>query len=777
MSIPLYEDFGNAVGEFLNYDTYDSGQRTALANQKHVDIRSFVPTVAPSPFTMFVLDDDHITLLDTLHMSDLESGAVTTPAENWTAGTLGPLADHNNFTALSLSCSSGITTSTQSIAFTISLAAFANSDVLSLALPSFPLSSLDTANSFIDFTSEPSGNFTTGPTDSIPFSASTVTLTTGDSEARFPVSSLVNVNRHAITGVRLRIKATAACTFKCMAIRCLASTWLYAPVDQNTLYGRLGATVPPNANVSLAQAFPTAGAPVTPSDWPVLFFSDGTSGPELVDIEVGAIIQTGANTALNTFALYFRELAMVPRTVGSLDGISMGSVEALQDQLDYSPGVLDTFAQSCYITASVQWGTTGAVHIKDQTGAGYDFSNLPLQPNTPYYMLVKLEDDTLRVRLLNLSAIGIIDWTTPVFDSTTVIDSTFLARRRGRLGWYAHLGEGDTFVESLRPRRTVYGEYRSAPLTSLTPVEGARLYTSTTPDVQLYDGAIATFGATLNPDVTKSRSGHAFRVQCDGQSPLEGVFTAPVRFENLYDTLIEFDLLAPAQVSFGALLRGENRIFELYMPPFAIGQWTHVSIPLSQIASTILPGPYSFYLIQANAVQGTWFVDNPSIRARAVAWEGRGQAGDPLKVINPPWIAFGDAINDPNSAALLGRGNSLQIRGQALTQDASITGVTILPKYAELGHFIWADEAPTYPSAPVPSFTKSVPTPFTGSFNASASTAAGGIAAYAWNFGDGIRSYGVSPIHAYSAHGTYTVTLTVIDEFGQKVSTSQSLTV
>lgn len=774
MAIPLYDDFANAVGQFPNYDTYDSGQRTQLARQKHVDLRSFVPGPGTS-FTMFSLDPDTILTMDTLSMTALESGQPFGPNEAWTAGTLGPITGYNGFTGLSLSCTTGAN-ATQSVMTAISLAAFTNSDFISLALPSFPLSSLTPASTFIDFTSEPTGSFSTGPTDSIAFSTSITTLTTGDCEARFPLSALATVDRHAITGVRLRVQATASCTLRCLAIRCLASTWAFAPVDQNTLYGRLQATVPPNASMAQASAFPTAGAPVTPADWPVLFFSDAASGPLAVDTEIGAVIQTGANSAQNTFTFYFRELPMVPNTVGGLDGASMTALETIGDQLDYAPGVLDDFTHSRYLTASIQWGTSSAVHIKDQSGIGYDFTGFTLSPNTQYYAVAKLEDTSLRVRIYNVNTTGVIDLSTVVFDSTAVVDSAFIPRRRGRVGWYAQLKEGDTFVERLRPRRIVYGEYRSAPLASMTPVDGARLYTSASPDVQLYDGAVATTGAIISLDVTKSRSGRCIRVQCDGQHPLEGLFTAPVRFENFYDSVIEFDLLIPSTVNLAVLLRGENRLISLYLPPLPTNQWAHVTIPLTTIAATTMPGPYSFLLIQADATQNIWFVDNPEIRTRSVTWEGRGHAGDPLKVINPSWIPFGDAINDPHNAALLGRGNSLQVRGQAVTQDATITGVTILPKYAELGHFIWADEAPSYPTAPTASFTTSA-TGLAVAANGSASTASGGVLAYAWNFGDGLNGYGVAPVHTYAAHGTYTITLTVVDADGQKVSVTHSVTV
>jgi PKD repeat protein len=78
--------------------------------------------------------------------------------------------------------------------------------------------------------------------------------------------------------------------------------------------------------------------------------------------------------------------------------------------------------------------------------------------------------------------------------------------------------------------------------------------------------------------------------------------------------------------------------------------------------------------------------------------------------------------------------------------------------------------------APVASFTSAV-TGLSAAFNASASTGAGGIAGYAWTFGDGSSGSGVSPTHAYSAAGTYSVTLKVTDAQGATASKTASVTV
>ena len=53
----------------------------------------------------------------------------------------------------------------------------------------------------------------------------------------------------------------------------------------------------------------------------------------------------------------------------------------------------------------------------------------------------------------------------------------------------------------------------------------------------------------------------------------------------------------------------------------------------------------------------------------------------------------------------------------------------------------------------------------------------GGIAAYEWEFGDGGTATGAEPTHTYAAEGTYTVTLTLIDDGGFEYSASRKVEV
>ena len=85
-------------------------------------------------------------------------------------------------------------------------------------------------------------------------------------------------------------------------------------------------------------------------------------------------------------------------------------------------------------------------------------------------------------------------------------------------------------------------------------------------------------------------------------------------------------------------------------------------------------------------------------------------------------------------------------------------------------------------TAPVASFVFSPTDPMPGDtvfFNGGASTAAAGrtIVSYRWDFGDGTSANGVTASKLYPTARTYTVTLTVTDDFGRTNVLSRTITV
>ena len=62
-------------------------------------------------------------------------------------------------------------------------------------------------------------------------------------------------------------------------------------------------------------------------------------------------------------------------------------------------------------------------------------------------------------------------------------------------------------------------------------------------------------------------------------------------------------------------------------------------------------------------------------------------------------------------------------------------------------------------------------------FDGSDSTPAGWLGGYTWNFGDGTISEGVLVEHVFVDPGVYTVTLTVVDFYGQTSVDTVTITI
>ncbi|MGY1649769.1 PKD domain-containing protein [Geodermatophilus sp. SYSU D01119] len=102
---------------------------------------------------------------------------------------------------------------------------------------------------------------------------------------------------------------------------------------------------------------------------------------------------------------------------------------------------------------------------------------------------------------------------------------------------------------------------------------------------------------------------------------------------------------------------------------------------------------------------------------------------------------------------------------------------TVLPAARVADHFRAGSTGAAVNLAPTASFTSSV-TDLTAALDASASADADGtVASYAWQFGDGTTGTGRTATHAYTAAGTYTVTLTVTDAQGATGTRSVPVTV
>lgn len=157
---------------------------------------------------------------------------------------------------------------------------FHDTDVISVSLPAYPLANVTAAQSFMYITSNPDGDFDIGPTDAVAFSQTTVALISGNSEFRFPRSLLTTIDKQNVTGVRFKIQASSNCTVKIGSVRLLSSDWVYSPIDQDTLWGRLERPVSLTADPATASSFPV-----------------GTGSPGSANMALGGDFESAADLA------------------------------------------------------------------------------------------------------------------------------------------------------------------------------------------------------------------------------------------------------------------------------------------------------------------------------------------------------------------------------------------------------------------------------------------------------------------------------------------------
>lgn len=262
---------------------------------------------------------------------------------------------------------------------------------------------------------------------------------------------------------------------------------------------------------------------------------------------------------------------------------------------------------------------------------------------------------------------------------------------------------------------------------------------------------------------------------------MQGVQSNIFTVSDFENTEITFDIFYPSTAilaggSLQAFLLDPAGIYSINLPLPQIfpDQWQHVRMRMP-FGQTVLTGAYRFVLVQDTATPSTWWVDNISIPSRSIAWDGRAIVDDPWNSNDARWTPFRNVINREGGGVLFPhRGTTLQVRGRALLQDATINRVQFKPKYSGLGRFKPNATVPS--TAPTGNFTATTIGTRTIQF-ASTATDDGYVALSEWNFGDGATGVGSPITHVYAAAGVYTVTLISMDNNGNRSFYSNTVSV
>jgi hypothetical protein len=415
-----------------------------------------------------------------------------------------------------------------------------------------------------------------------------------------------------------------------------------------------------------------------PKEWPILFRSDDPSGindPTPVDAKLLVPFNTGQILQDNRISIYLREKALDTVTQLDLNGDLQDAIDALESQPNFgdaesrarvqydidriedtisggaSEGLVnqasmtqselsgtlqydleriqDTLA-AAWIEVRLEWGPSGAVVklYNAETPGAYHVFNLPfgpavgeIRPETEFVLRADVEDNGIRIRVNELDVDHMVE---EVFDSTVIEDSSLVTRRKGRIGWYAQLMDGDAYVRSVKHSYLNFAEYRSQRFWTDSPVAGSQLFVGATQERELYRGIYTSpWGGVFEAD--SDRGPEAFRIINDAEAPLQGIQTNTMDIDDFANTTVSFDLF----VSQETLNRGSVEAFlwngaqPIPIPLWDVrgDTWSPVKVNLREVAKDWLPGKWALAIVQSVVnYPNAWGIDKISIMSKSISW-------------------------------------------------------------------------------------------------------------------------------------------------------------
>lgn len=779
-SIPSPFTTANSLGRQPNV-IYPWG----LGTLDHVDLRSFAPSSAGIP-----------------------ENWVATPSSAFTSFSVGYNASINNWPMMKVSYVGSSNLTLVSVSDPVDLTAIGEDAILQVALPNFP-ASFSGSTSYLELSSDGFNQEICSLTWS---SAVTVPTVSTSTMMAFSYDQLTGIDLTSVNGVRIRIDGAATGSYTFAALRLVGPGWVQPSVDFDTWNGIL------RQSISLIGTNDEP-VPANQSIPPVWFSAStgGTDDPQPINGTFGILFNTGANSGTDSFGLNMRAVggtdtsqlllqgltqaqlngpqpglistAEIPRTMGDLEGLTMG--EMSQSMLN-----LDAVAENVsttWLSLLVQWGNSPVITVGNSLGVdNYSWTGdqLPTFSNsTTYLAILKLIDNQVRVQIFNVDQIklSVAPGATPIFDSGIISDSYQFIRRPGRIGWQASFTDGNSYIISMCPMSLNFAEYQSTPLNSNTPVAGARLYAQASSNLQLWQNFSSlpiSGGPVVSQDTNRTITGSSTKVYLDNPSAGQGVISnvlSPDALSGITDmanTVINLSVWLPSasQGRLSMYLLGDHGYqAPLNVPNIIPDQWQPITF---NAPPNLQSGNYQLVIVYEGSSTAAFWIDAVSVEQRVVTWSARAN-------MNDPWTSFNDVINtDSGGVVFSHKGTQLQIRAQAHRQDAAIMSAPkIIPIYAQLGKPLWPEDTDAFTD------------PYAGGLSAAFSHSTGGsriytltatspenyITNYIWSISDGTVLNGSSTAHQFPlaapSNTDYNVTLSVIDVYGNQTSTTQILTI
>jgi len=672
---------------------------------------------------------------------------------------------------------------------------FSEEDYLTISLPDFPAEELDLEESEIILYDK--GEHSA----SVFMSESEIPLVQGNCQFRIKLEKFNSINLSSVGKVEWKFIHSGVggtITIYIMGIRIINKDYQLPNIDVNT------------ANDVLQMAYPLDG--ITQSNGfqyegqtyqqPVLYFASnpiGVADPKPIDASMQILFNTGNLEGENIFSYYMRSESKAYITQTDLQGVPQYELdnkpqpqfgiskytERIQEELDqYNQEGLDGQKMisldrkfdpvyNRYIIFEFKWGDSTSLSIRNSVinDVGYSFNNIELESNKNYILSIQLEEGNVRATIDKYIA-SEYNYSENIFDSTLIVDEFQFPRYGGRVGWFASFSDPTTYVKSIVPSSLNFAEYKSRPMISDTPVEGAELFANTIENSDSFESLLYPSEESIQRDSSRTLSGESYKIE------KQSVISNDFELSDANHTFIEFDIYYtnPYPSHLDIYLKCNNYIsFEISPYLNRSEEWQHIKIDLSSTNIPIL-GIYNIEI--KNSTESIYWIDNFHIWSRNIIWEGRSVTNEVWESYSP-WTPFNNITNKTNNGILFPiKGKELQIRAKALSQNAWIAqGLKVIPKYAQLGRIVWPEESLNPLEETSTFITHEVggqPTEieFVGTLNSEF----GENGIYEWNFGDGVIAFGKKTIHTYENSGTsYTVTLSVIDSSGRRASETRTI--
>lgn len=679
MTYTLAETFDDPQGRWQEYapwdgSIYSEADKAILTTNRHVDIRNFrvFTDLVPVP-----QDPD----LDTAFQSNLESPLPQTSleekpglaayTENWEqTGTgfnldliVGKLANHEGWSGLQFTTAGGnLATFLESITVDTPVDISTMDDV-AVVFPDH--NSFDDLLSYIQFTSDPQGNFGTGyDSDQVFFSENTSVMP----QLLIPIANFTsgadaNWDNTAITGVKMylyEVAPTVNSIVTVMAMRGFDSAWQESWLDFDT---RLGAVCIP---VTLDGA-PYAGTQLQEFEF---IRGDGTQNdPIPVDGGYNIYFYPGGEVGAQALDPLTNRLSLLLRERKDIPG---GTGSYIQIDLLWNDVGTNFEARRVDITG----GTT-----KTETTLNSYSVGGPLDPTKHYLFRVEIRGTEIKAKifdtLIDKTVVSTV-WNQP----TTLTDVEFL-NRTGRVGFVAAFVDRDAYLDQIQVALTGFATLRTKVYNSRSPVDGAQLAAVYSADVNLFSSVT---GPDLLVDQTKTLSGSG------SYRTAKYVETNQFVMDDWTQSYLDLAIWVPNVVSFAnqpqIILNSTTDTYSVSVPKLQPAQWNKLHFDLGLFRDLLTGVPYSL-TFQANPEPdkplGNFWVDNVMIGRRRVAWSVRATQDGTFRY-------FREQINNPTGAVHflpIERGTKLQLKAEALTSDAWVSSFKLFPRYAELGNPVY----------------------------------------------------------------------------------------